>query len=347
MKKFLQQIIALSIPLIVLIIVTYLFYSKNDGDLLRLGHLPNLYPEYSRKFIKEKPEILYKTVDQDLSEVDFEVVTIGDSFAQQNNTSGGFKNYIARSTDVLHIYRNLYKNQINGLHALINSDFFQKHKTKTVVLEIVQRDAINLTKKVDRDSLIKLAKIKAQISDRKNRINEKRGNSNDINILSDVPNFTYNSCKFIFTDCNELSEKVSRFKLKNSPFSIDSGDLLVYSKDLNNLDIKPEDINLLNQELSVLSSKLKKLNVELLVFFAPDKYSFYYSSLEESEQLEKSNFFEQFDSIDNKNYKYFNALQYLQKFNSLKDIYRYDDTHWSPTGDSLIALKVMDILKIP
>ena len=53
MKKFLLKTSCFVLPIFILGIYTYLNYNNNIGDLLRIGYIPDLYPNYKNIFTKE------------------------------------------------------------------------------------------------------------------------------------------------------------------------------------------------------------------------------------------------------------------------------------------------------
>ncbi|HNK91045.1 MAG TPA: hypothetical protein PKN63_10835, partial [Chitinophagales bacterium] len=74
----------------------------------------------------------------------------------------------------------------------------------------------------------------------------------------------------------------------------------------------------------------------------PDKYDLYYSYIKNKNNFEQPILFEYFSSLE-KQYIYVDAYNILkERLNDTKDIYYYDDTHWSPIGAKLIADEIQN-----
>ncbi len=105
-----------------------------------------------------------------------------------------------------------------------------------------------------------------------------------------------------------------------------------------------ESVFNLNKELNDLSNKLKEKGVKLIVLPSPDKYDFYYDNIVDYKEYPKPLFFDHLDKMP-KDYLYVNSKQILRdEMKNKKDIYFYDDTHWSPWASQIIAKELAEII---
>ena len=93
-----------------------------------------------------------------------------------------------------------------------------------------------------------------------------------------------------------------------------------------------------------LSHKLKSKGIQLIVLPCPDKYDIYHDYIT-NRQYPKPMFFEYLNRMS-KEYFYVNSKTILTNaIKQQKDIYFYDDTHWSPWASELIANDIFKLVK--
>lgn len=313
-----------------------IFDPSSDGDLIRMGNIPSYVLNGNTTYKNHKPDILFNSILNDTLQDNYDILVIGDSFANQKGTSHGFKNYLAEDYKVLYADRSILENQISLLHSLVNSNFFSEHKTKYVVLEIVERNIPSVSTTLVTDSIYDL--IKRQQSGSK-------PNSISNLLLFKAPRIFRNSLVRMIDTKGVYEEQVYSEPLTTTKFSGSKSELLFYSNDINSLHISENALIKFNSQIQTLNDKLKRQNIELILFIAPDKFNFYYDHMENKNEFERPMVYEKFDQLE-KSYLYFDALKYLKEFDTLEDIYMYDNTHWSPKSDSLIAKKIKSVIEL-
>ena len=103
-------------------------------------------------------------------------------------------------------------------------------------------------------------------------------------------------------------------------------------------------VSSLNDILNDLSNKLKNKGIKLIVLPSPDKYNVYYDYIIEKTKYPKPLFFEHLDKTEKK-YLYVNSKKKLiDAVRRKKDIYFYDDTHWSPWASKLISDEIYKLI---
>lgn len=131
-------------------------------------------------------------------------------------------------------------------------------------------------------------------------------------------------------------------------FSTSKNNLLFFYEDINRLEInnKNENINNLNTILNTLAKKLAQKNIKLIVLPCPDKFDYYYNQIIEKNRYPRPIFFDYLRTLK-KDYIYIDSKKILQeKTKNLKDVYFYDDTHWSPIAAKIIANEIQKEISI-
>ena len=340
MKRFISKTAIFVIPFLVLYIITFLFFTVNAGDLLRIGFIPSTDKKYRQNFTSYDNEMKFTELSKSKQKT-YKILTIGDSFSEQSKS--GYQNILANDFSILHIDRFISNNQIQKLIELCNGDFFDTYKVQYVILQGAERDLIEDIKNIDNKSRTGIHQIDSII------INHKpEQNRDEYNFFSRTTlRFPFSALKY-FTDKNYLSnEQVYNVELNTvSLFSNNSNKLLFYYKDLSNTEQNnlSENTIKLNRILNNLSKKLKEKNITLIFLPSPDKYDLYYDYIVDKQNLTKPIFFDNFKKL-NKDFIYINSKEILTKeLNSKKDIYYFDDTHWSPIASMIIVQKIKEII---
>lgn len=335
MRRFiLLSLLYVSIPVLGGILNTF-FLQFNQGDLVRLGKI------YQNELPREQLELernkKYKTLNElNLTEENvFNVLTIGDSFSGFSN--GYQNNLVDRGFKVVNFEHKLSSNPIQELVSLINSGLFDKLQTDVVVLESIQRhlnercSQIDYNKSVNIDSLYN--------SSWAQRKTEKYSTSYQFFSLATLT-APFINMAYLFVNKPMFSDTY-KFGLRDyNLFAVETSELLVYKDDIYKMkskNSKPETLNSINC-LNVISDKLSKQGIKLLVMVPPDKYDLYYEKLDNAGQIIEPSFYSHYNN-SSKNYidlpvysEFRSALN-----NGVRNIYFYDDTHWSPVGQKMAA----------
>ncbi|MBK8984446.1 MAG: hypothetical protein IPM38_19530 [Ignavibacteria bacterium] len=336
MKKFIIKISYFLLPVILLHIFTYYFYRTDKGDLLRVGYIMSLYPDYYDIFKSEfKNEIKFSRLSEQKEKKKFKALTIGDSFSEQGIY--GYNNYLAMNNiDLLHIDRFISGNQFQTLYSLLKGDFFDQYSFDFVILQCIERDLIELIEEMETDKSLSCAEIKDLI--------EKKGEvkkaDSSFKFPSDrVLKIPYNAVQYALNDDYLFDEMVIKTKINQDLFSTENKELLFFKHDIAAVEKNNNESNLekLNFVLNDLNNLLKNKGIKLIFLPSPDKYDIYYNFITDKSNYPKPLFFDLFEKVD-KNYICINSKPLLvNAVNESKDIYLYDDSHWSPKGTKIIA----------
>jgi hypothetical protein len=338
MRKFICKTAFFVTPFLGLYIITFLFYTTDAGDLLRVGYIPCTDKKYRQNFTSFDNDIKFSKLSE-AKEKEYKFLTIGDSFSEKGGK--GYQNTLANDFSVLHIDRFISTNQIQRLIDLSNGNFFDNYHIQYVILQVVERNLTDDIKKIDCCTKIDVHQIDSMIMNHKTQQDKYQYNFFSHETLG----FPLYALKY-FINKNYLSnEQVYNVEINTkSLFSNNLNKLLFFCEDLN----KTEQNNLLenahelNNVLNKLSKKLKEKNITLIFLPSPDKYDLYHDYIVNKQNLTKPVFFDNFRKLC-KEYIYIDSKEILSKeLKNKKDIYYFDDTHWSPVAAELIAQKIKE-----
>jgi len=349
MKKIIVKTALFIIPFVLLYIMTLFFYSVDKGDLIRIGFVKD-DKNYDQKivFSKEfKKKINFTTIsDIDLNaKHTFDVLTIGDSFSEQTNIS--YQNYLAdNNSRILHMDRFLHENPIETLHSILNGNLLNTIKVDYIILESVQRDIIRRVIPLDTTKTITANSLQKLIE----KYNSKKQLTEE---SSEAPFYSSTIFKlplyhiYYQFDDNAFYSKTYQVKTKTNLFSVNNNKLLFLADDVKSTEEfnTKEVIHILNNELNKLSKKCKDKGIQLIVLACPDKFDAYYDQIIDNSRYVKPMFFNFLDK-EKKDYLYVDSKKIItNSIKAKKDIYFYDDTHWSPIASKLIADEINRLLK--
>ena len=331
MKKFIIKTSFFVAPFLIFYFINAVFYRKNEGDLARLGFIYN-NPAPSSEIIAQ-----YKPLEE-------KYIRLSEADLNQNILAN-------KGISVAHVDRFLSEeNPIQVLIELINSDFFDRIKTKYVVLETVERFAVERTSELSFTQSKSIDSIKTQIKEYEEK-KLKSPNPNElqkIEFFSDatvkIPLFNF---QYLFLD-RPLRSDVYRFKSENNLlFTNKPEDLLIYKEDIKFLPKKNDDKNVsqANKVFNKINQLLEKKGIKLIVMIAPDKYDLYYPYIKNKPKGKEPLFFEKLEK-EKKEYLYIPSYSILSDMiKKEKDIYFYDDTHWTMKGAEAMSESIYNMIQ--
>ena len=317
----------------------------NKGDLIRVGYVMN-FGNYRSIFSEDFKQKHYYTQVANANldtPKKYTILTIGDSFTAGKGF--GYKNHLAQKPNisVLHLDSFLFKNPIQTAYGIVNGDLLNTIKVDYVILQSVERDIIYRSENLDINKKINIEIIKKLAINYKNRkIDSTKINKFSANRMIKFPirNIGY------FFDDNAFYSETYQVKTKEKLFSGKTNNLLFLTTDLINVK-KNNNVNAiskLNDVFNDLSKRFSLRGIKLIVMPSADKFDFYYDNIVENNKYKKPLFFDYFDTLP-KNYFYINSKKVLKPYlKNKKDLYFYDDTHWSPISDKIIANELYKII---
>ena len=343
MKKFIIRTSLIVLPFFISgYIYKYFYDSEMGGFSIRVGHFSSGVD--SCKIISKLDfDNIYFDYLSETKKTEFKALNIGNSFSKQEfREINGYTNYLSMDDSISVLNHITNFNPVKRLKEILNGNVLESIKVEYIILQFVERHFIaNLNhvgqlKDIDYDEL--------KIIDKKNsqKFKEK------LIVDNKYPGFFSKGTLFFGLNTifdKDLMGKVLKSKTKHNLFSVNRNELIFYHEDISNLEIN-NNHNLIeeaNRELNNIALRLKQKDVKLIVLIAPDKYSFYYNDLLNNNYPEPI-LFNVLDTLS-KDYLYFNAKKVLSEHKqTTKDLYFFDDTHWSPLASNIIAYELRKII---
>ena len=346
MRKFIVKALLFSLPIAFLFLFTFVFYTTEKGDLIRIGYIINK-GDYRSIF---KKELVQKNFYTNVSSLNFNeqkkftVLTIGDSFSGQKGY--GYKNYLAQKTNisVLHLDRFLTKNPIETAFGILNSDLLKTIKVDYIILQSVERHITKRVNKINKSRIITIDSLKIQIKEQHDQKLKKQIEKENFPSQR-IIKFPLQNLLYCFDD-NAYGSDAYQVATDEILFSKNNDRLLFLSTDLNAVKDNNNEKSLakLNTTLNELSNRLGEKGITLIMLPSPDKYDFYYDAIVDNKKYPRPLFFERLEKYP-KEYVYINSKKILkQQGKYQKDIYFYDDTHWSPWASMAIANELEKVI---
>ncbi|MEN2401418.1 hypothetical protein GKZ90_0016630 [Flavobacterium sp. MC2016-06] len=308
-----------------------------------MGYFPNFIRENRSVFNNEFKRNIYFYKVSRIKNKKAKILTIGDSFSEQGNF--GYKNYLAENYEVLHVDRFISENQIETLYGLLNGDFFEKNNVEYVLLENVERNFVYNVQDINISKKIMISQLDNLINDHK-RLPIKE-NQKDKFFSSKTINFPLSMFRYYYENNYLSNEIVYNVTLKtNKLFSNNSNKLLFFHEDLECLKFNNDFIAVqkLNDVLNDLSNKLKHKKMKLIVLPAPDKYDLYYDYIADKKHFSEPLFFKYLAPLK-KDYIYIDSKKNLSaQLKNKRDVYFFDDTHWSPVASKIISEEIKKVI---
>ncbi len=347
MKKFLINISYTVLPLWLLLVglATYLTITgDNSGDLMRLG-LIDSGPEYADSVrATALPEVYYTTVSSDsvLRADTCDVLVIGDSFSHGGGVGkqGDYVNYLAhdsgRRVTVFSPGEARLSNPVQLAYDVMKAGLVDSTRVRNLVVQEVERYIVgrhcsfNAGNEVDFTSQQPAAQSAAAAPARQ-----------ESSPLLRVKDFVF----YRFFGANPIYKA----RLSRPVFGGQEPDVLYFYND----DVKL-GVNLTDDErlavtgcYRLLIAMARERGVNLIVVVAADKYDIYqdwivdnpYPAKTLSEDISRW----MAPELD----RFVIARQVLHPLveQGVKDVYLFNDTHWSPASSRIIAAQVINKLK--
>jgi len=311
--------------------------SKEVGDQGRLSYQTDML--FPRKNIVDLPvrHIRFENFEE------IDVLTIGDSvsngFARGKNRF--YQDYIASNNNMKVMNITPFpEGYIETIVLLYNSGVLDKLKPKIILLESVERSAIQrLSKEIDWNIIHNSNKIKSYLLKDYYDVIPDPSFINKLNYNAFLYTILYNFDDNAYFSKTYITDLSKDFFTGSNPRK-----LLFYYEDLDSKKLANQDsITLLNSNLNNLQDILDKKNIKLYFMPAADKSNVYEKYIVNN-KYETSNFFELLREVP-KNYTFVDTKKVLKNLvdKGIKDVYYIDDTHWSYKGSEAIFLRYINI----
>jgi len=345
MKKFILKTSIFVIPFFILYALNLLLFNPKEGDLVRLGYIYNNTSPKSTinsQYHLPKRYTLLSKIDL-TTKRKFEVITIGDSFSEQDSLS--YINFLGnKGVSVLHIDAFISGTNPNQtLTSLLNANFFDSISTEYIVLQSVERYFNLRNEEIDIDLSIDLNSISNKIKNHTKKLPDLK-----VQFFSAVTvKSLLNNIQYFFVPKPTFSQTYKYNSNCDNLFLNTPNELLFYQDEIDNLNIKNDSLSIFKsiEVLENINDLAAKRGIKLIVLVSPDKYDLYYPFIMDNGDLIKPLFFSIYEQTEKK-YRNIDSYQILsEKILKESDIYFYDDTHWTPKAAKIIADEIYNIIR--
>lgn len=340
MKKFLYKLSYTVFPVMLFIIGCMIYLSvyvspNASGDIGELGMIPFGH-EYNR-FLEQNylKETLFETVKQEnICEVQTDVLTIGDSFSQQGIC--GYQNYLAhKNIKVANCFDNVTDNPLQITYDLLERDIVNHKLTKILIVEIGERTIEGRIKSFNPN----ISRKEQQQQPMGANKPETAKNSNDWSVSR--------ARDFILYKIG-INNPIYKATLHHEFFTSDEPNVLYfYNKDIENGHcLKGSTATKTKEVYKTLQDKARERGVKLFVMVAVDKYDLYQDYIVNNQYPQKT-INEDIEKVLPNTSELILTKKYLVPFvkRGEKDVFMFNDTHWSYKGAEIVADSIYSIIK--
>ena len=295
---------------------------KMSGDIGNLAFIPfGLdYDQYmNRKTIKDT---LFTTINStnELKSIKTTVLTIGDSFSQQINR--GYQNYISsEGINVINCKRSLYGSPIQYAYNILDKNLLDSSNVKVLVVECVERGFYSEAKNFDK------TKIEHEVPKGPQEANEWS--------IQRARDFIFYQIK--------LNSPIYKAHLDKNYFSSEEPNILYFYHEDIDLDnhIVGQQENDVRYMFEILNNKAKEKGIFLILLIAVDKYDLYQRHIVDNDYPDKT-INTDIQRILGKSEHILISKDYLLPMieNGEKDIFLFNDTHWSYKAAKVIGNEI-------
>lgn len=351
MKKFLIKLSYTVLPVWLLLVglATYLWVTDdNSGDLMRLGLIDG-GQEYSDSISSlALPEVYYAGEDNDsvlrLSSCD--VLVIGDSFSHGGGVGkvGDYVNYLAHDGNldvtVFTPQDPTLASPIQLAYDVLNLGSIDSSRIRNLVVQEVERYIVDRHNGfVTNHKSIPLPPVKQQED---GEDNEKKGEDNpSAGPLMRVKDYIF---YHLFG-----ANPIYKARLSQPMFGGKEPTMLYfYNEDVKNGIQVPADVQQRIQgNYSKLIAKAREKGVNLIILIACDKYDLYQDFIVDNPYPTKTlnEDIAHWMAQDTSCFVFSKHVLHPLVAQGVKDVYLFNDTHWSPSSSRIIAREIIHKLK--
>lgn len=341
MKEFLKKtntFILISLPIaIILFIPCFYIIPYQSGDIGRMGCIP--FGAYDTIF--HSIEFNYvQNIDNFDSLQNADIITIGDSFSQQDRE--GYQNYIGHSINrIVYNFRLKDAQPENTAYTLIKKRMIPN--CKVLIIESVERKFIkSLGKEFQILDNILYKPIMTTIP--QNATKKVVDKSNSLVITLQQLSKFYKTTLSLSKNYDLLQLNKDMFTSQNYSKSLYfCNSVIVSDGDLLFKNLSIQNFQQAHNNLDSLVHEAHKHGIQIIYMVAADKYDMYYDYIEDNPYPRNPSFdyFKDYDTTVFINTKKL-LLPYLQQ--GVKDIYRVNDTHWSPIAAKIVGEHIASII---
>ena len=350
MKKFLIKLSYTVLPVWLLLVglATYLWMTDdNSGDLMRLGLIDG-GQEYTDSISGlALPQVYYSGEDNDsvlrLSSCD--VLVIGDSFSHGGGVGkvGDYVNYLAHDGNldvtVFTPQDPTLTSPLQLAYDVLNLGSIDSSRVRNLVVQEVERYIVDRHNGfVTSHKSIPLPPERLQSGDDGEQEAQENPSAGPLMRVKD----------YIFYHLFGANP-IYKARLSRPLFGgKEPAMLYFYNEDVKNgIQIPAESKQRIKENYSLLIDKAREKGVNLIILIACDKYDLYQDFIVDNSYPEKTlnEDIAQWMAADTSCFVFSKQILHPLVKKGIKDVYLFNDTHWSPSSSRIIAQEIINKLK--
>lgn len=334
MKKFLKKISYTLLPVWLLAVSAVCYFTlvicpNVTGDIGRLAIIPFGH-EYDERLEKNFPaEQVFTTVNDidTLRASRCDVITIGDSFSERGKD--GYQNYLAlKGLNVVNAGRYLYYSPVTFAYEMMDLGVIDSTNASVLIVECVERAFESFMTGFDPQPTLENAE------QGKNKLVGKSPNEWSLSRVRD----------FIVYNSGLTTPPILKHELDGDYFTSDHPRrLYFYVDDIKTTTLSREDVLTIKLTYKALIDKARQKHITLLLLVPADKYDLYQQHMVDNPYLEKI-VNQEITQLFGNDPHIVLTKEVLQPMvdRGEKDVYLYNDTHWSYKAAKVVADEVYD-----
>ena len=346
MKKFLIRLSYTVLPIWAVLVATVLYISlyvspRMSGDIGRLACIPFGF-EYDQMLEQNAlKETFFKTINRpgELKGVRTTVLTVGDSFSQMGRI--GYQNYIGQQgLDVVNMHLEPHNSPLQEAYNILDRGLIDSTTVKYLIVENVERD-------------FELNVQSFRVSD----LAPTNGPEpvEEVEVPVEQAEATGSSTKWSVERARNLilfktgyQSPVYTATLRNDLFTCDEPrSLYFYHDDIDQgVSLNPAIEQKVREVWQQLCQKASERGVRLILMIAIDKYDAYQNQIVDNPFAQKT-VCEDIERIIGPNPQLLISKQYLLPLieKGEKDVFMFNDSHWSYKASALMASELLKRMK--
>lgn len=338
MKKFLLKLsyTVLPVSLILFGLVAYVslyLNPKSTGDLGHLAYIP-FGVEYDQMiWAQELEDVQFLTVNstEELKNIHVNVLTVGDSFSQQENS--GYQNYMpGEGLTVANCKRSLYDNPIQYAYNILDAGAVDSTNIDAMVVEVGERDFVIRINNFSVD--------KVEVPDPELPSSKKKGDENEWSLLRarDYVLYLYAGRSPVY-----VADLKQDFFVSDEPRK-----LYFYCADvINGLTIDESVRPKIKYVYDLLTRKAHERGITLIIMVPVDKYDLYQDYIVANPYPHPKRINEDIreilGDIPEVMLCKFSLLPLLK--NGEKDVFLFNNSHWSYKASEIVGIELSKRVK--
>lgn len=349
MKKFLIKLSYTVLPVWLLLVglATYLWMTDdNSGDLMRLG-LIDSGPEYADSIRGDVlPQVYYSGEDNDsvLRQSSCDVLVIGDSFSHGGGVGkvGDYVNYLAHDgglrVTVFTPQDPTLASPLQLAYDVLNLGSIDSSRVRNLVVQEVERYI------VDRHNAFVTSHKSIPLPPEQPVEDEDEADAKDTPSAGPLMRVKDYIFYHLFGANPIYKAQLSRPLFGGKEPTM----LYFYNEDVKNgIQIPTESQQRIRENYRLLIDKAREKGINLVILIACDKYDLYQDDIVDNSYPAKTlnEDIMQWMAGDTSCFVFSKQVLHPLVEQGIKDVYLFNDTHWSPSSSRIIAREVINKLK--